>query len=68
MLALVIRRRTAPRISERDWLWFVGASILQGQSLTNAPCKQYMQQHIGLMERSASYTGRRFTLQARYSF
>jgi iron complex outermembrane recepter protein len=40
----------------------------EGQNLTNALYKQYMQQHIGLMERSASYTGRRFTLQARYSF
>jgi hypothetical protein len=68
MLALVIRRRTAPRISRRVWLWFVGASILQGRSLTNAPYKQYMQQHIDLMERAASCTGRRFTLQARCSF
>jgi len=41
---------------------------LQEQSLTNALYKQYMQQHIGLMERLASCTGRRFTLQARRSF
>lgn len=40
----------------------------EGQNLTNALYKQYMQQGIGLMERGAFYTGRRFTLQMRYSF
>ncbi|HJV59799.1 MAG TPA: TonB-dependent receptor [Albitalea sp.] len=40
----------------------------EAQNLTNALYKQYMQQGIGLMERGAFYTGRRYTLQARYSF
>jgi len=40
----------------------------EAQNLNNALYKQYMQQGIGLMDRSAFYTGRRFTLQARYSF
>jgi iron complex outermembrane receptor protein len=40
----------------------------EGQNLTNALYKQYMQQGIGLMERGAFYTGRRYTLQMRYSF
>ena len=40
----------------------------EGQNLTNALYKQYMQQGIGLKDRSAFFTGRRFTLQARYSF
>jgi hypothetical protein len=30
--------------------------------------KQYMQQGIGMMQRSAFYTGRRYTVQMRYSF
>jgi len=41
---------------------------LEGQNLTDALYKQYMQQGIGLKERSAFYTGRRYTLQMRYSF
>ena len=40
----------------------------EASNLTNALYRQYVQQHIGMMERSAYYTGRRFTLQARYSF
>ena len=40
----------------------------EAQNLTNALYKQYMQQQIGLKERGAFYTGRRYTLQARYSF
>ena len=40
----------------------------EAQNLNNALYKQYMQQGIGLMDRSAFYTGRRYTLQARYSF
>jgi iron complex outermembrane recepter protein len=40
----------------------------EGQNLTDALYKQYMQQGIGLKERSAFYTGRRYTLQMRYSF
>jgi TonB-dependent receptor len=40
----------------------------EAQNLTNALYKQYMQQGIGLKDRSAFFTGRRFTLQARYSF
>jgi TonB-dependent receptor len=40
----------------------------EGQNLTDALYKTYMQQGIGLKERGSFYTGRRFTLQARYSF
>jgi iron complex outermembrane recepter protein len=40
----------------------------EAQNLTNALYKQYMQQQIGLKEHGTFYTGRRFTLQARYSF
>ena len=40
----------------------------EAQNLNNALYKQYMQQGIGLKDRSAFFTGRRFTLQARYSF
>jgi iron complex outermembrane recepter protein len=40
----------------------------EAQNLNDALYKQYMQQGIGLMQRSAFYTGRRFTVQARYSF
>ena len=40
----------------------------EGQNLTDALYKTYMQQGIGLMERGAFYTGRRYTLQMRYSF
>ena len=41
---------------------------VEGQNLTDALYKQYMQQGIGMKERSAFYTGRRYTLQMRYSF
>ncbi|MCE3261078.1 MAG: TonB-dependent receptor [Pseudoduganella sp.] len=40
----------------------------EGQNLTNELYKQFMQQGIGLKDRSAFFTGRRYTLQARYSF
>ncbi|MRV72648.1 TonB-dependent receptor [Duganella sp. FT92W] len=40
----------------------------EAQNLNNALYKQYMQQQIGLKERGSFYTGRRYTLQARYSF
>ena len=40
----------------------------EGQNLTDALYKQYMQQGIGLKERASFYTGRRYTLQMRYSF
>ena len=41
---------------------------IEGQNLTDSLYKQYMQQGIGMKERSAFYAGRRYTLQARYSF
>jgi TonB-dependent receptor len=41
---------------------------LEGQNLNNALYKQYMQQGVGLLDRSAFFTGRRYTLNARYSF
>jgi len=41
---------------------------VEGQNLTDALYKQYMQQGIGMKERSAFYTGRRYTFQMRYSF
>jgi len=37
-------------------------------NLTNAMFKQYMQQHIGLKEHFANFTGRSFYLKAHYSF
>ena len=40
----------------------------EGQNINSAIYRQYMQQGIGMMERSANYTGPRYTLQARYSF
>ncbi len=40
----------------------------EAQNLTDALYRQYMQQAIGLKERGAFYTGRRYTLQMRYSF
>jgi iron complex outermembrane receptor protein len=40
----------------------------EGQNLTEALYKQYMQQRIGLKERGSYYTGRRYTLQMRYTF
>jgi len=41
---------------------------VQATNLTNALYKQYMQQGIGLMERGAFYTGRRFSVRLGYSF
>ena len=41
---------------------------IEGQNLSDALYKQYMQQGIGMKERSAFYAGRRYTVQARYSF
>ncbi|MGM9486448.1 TonB-dependent receptor [Ideonella sp. YS5] len=40
----------------------------EGQNLTDALYKQYMQQGIGLKERGSFYAGRRYTLQMRYTF
>ena len=40
----------------------------EAQNLTDALYKTYMQQGIGLKERGSFYTGRRYTLQMRYSF
>jgi len=40
----------------------------EGQNLTDALYKTYMQQGIGLKERGSFYTGRRYTVQMRYSF
>ena len=41
---------------------------LEGQNLNNALAKQLMQQQIGFMTRAVNYTGRRYTVQASYSF
>jgi TonB-dependent receptor len=41
---------------------------IQASNLTNAIYKQYMQQHIGLMERGAFYTGRSYSVRMGYSF
>jgi iron complex outermembrane recepter protein len=41
---------------------------VQATNLTNVLYKQYMQQGIGLMERGAFYTGRRFSVRLGYSF
>jgi TonB-dependent receptor len=41
---------------------------VQATNLTNALYKQYMQQGIGLMERGAFYTGRRYSIRLGYSF
>ena len=41
---------------------------VQASNLTNALYKQYMQQGIGLMERGAFYTGRRYSIRLGYSF
>jgi TonB-dependent receptor len=41
---------------------------VQATNLTNALYKQYMQQGIGLMERGAFYTGRRYSVRLGYSF
>jgi len=40
----------------------------EAQNLNNAIYKQYMQQGIGLKERALFSTGRRYTVQMRYSF
>jgi len=40
----------------------------EAQNLTDALYKTCMQQGIGLKERAPFYTGRRYTLQMRYSF
>jgi TonB-dependent receptor len=41
---------------------------VQATNLNNAVFKQYMQQGIGLMERGAFYTGRRFSVRMGYTF
>ncbi|MDM4765201.1 TonB-dependent receptor [Pelomonas sp. SE-A7] len=41
---------------------------LEGQNLNNALAKQLMQQQIGFMTRAVNYTGRRYTVQASYTF
>jgi TonB-dependent receptor len=40
----------------------------KGQNLSNAIYKQYMQQGIGMMQREAFTTGRRYALQMRYAY
>jgi outer membrane receptor protein involved in Fe transport len=40
----------------------------EAQNLTSAIYRQYMQQQIGMKERSAFGTGPRYALQMRYSF
>lgn len=41
---------------------------LEGQNLNNAVARQLMQQQIGLMTRGVNFTGRRYAVQASYSF
>nr|WP_255719670.1 TonB-dependent receptor [Pelomonas sp. P8] len=41
---------------------------LEGQNLNNSLARQLMQQHIGFMTRAVNYTGRRYSVQASYSF
>ena len=41
---------------------------LEGQNLNNALARQLMQQQIGFMTRGVNYTGRRYSVQASYSF
>ncbi|HEV6965462.1 TonB-dependent receptor [Roseateles sp.] len=41
---------------------------LEGQNLNNALARQLMQQNIGYMTRGVNYTGRRYSVQASYSF
>ncbi len=41
---------------------------LEGQNLNNALARQLMQQHIGMMTRAVNYTGRRYSVQASYTF
>jgi TonB-dependent receptor len=40
----------------------------EASNLNNALYRQYMQQQVGMKERNAYYTGRRYTVQARYTF
>jgi len=40
----------------------------EGQNLSNAIYKQYMQQSIGMMQREAFSTGRRYVVQMRYAY
>ena len=41
---------------------------LEGQNLNNALARQLMQQQIGMMTRGVNYTGRRYVMQASYTF
>ncbi|MGQ3054817.1 MAG: TonB-dependent receptor [Roseateles sp.] len=41
---------------------------VEGQNLNNALARQLMQQNIGMMTRAVNYTGRRYSVQASYSF
>ena len=41
---------------------------LEAQNLNNALARQLMQQQIGFMTRGVNYTGRRYSVQASYSF
>jgi iron complex outermembrane recepter protein len=41
---------------------------LEAANLNNALARQLMQQNIGMMTRAVNYTGRRYTVQASYSF
>ncbi|MFT7723500.1 MAG: TonB-dependent receptor [Roseateles sp.] len=41
---------------------------VEAQNLNNALARQLMQQNIGLMTRAVNYTGRRYSVQASYSF
>ena len=41
---------------------------VEASNLTNAIYRQYMQQHIGMMERGAFYTGRSWSVRMGYSF
>ncbi len=41
---------------------------LEGSNLNNALARQLMQQNIGMMTRAVNYTGRRYSVQASYSF
>jgi TonB-dependent receptor len=41
---------------------------LEGQNLNNALARQLMQQQIGMMTRAVNYTGRRYSVQASYTF
>jgi outer membrane receptor protein involved in Fe transport len=41
---------------------------VEAQNLNNALARQLMQQNIGMMTRAVNYTGRRYSVQASYSF